>query len=202
MTIIHWKNLKNDIRYFFLVSWGGSETESTWYVGHYLAYCTSPGRQTIGMSVKQSEWELAGESEVRGENLPQYLFVHHKPHMTWPGFEPGLPLTWDKFQPGRSSGGWFVMNDVELEHSSFFEFLLPAITPPLARTHLSPPPEECDSPTPNPQAGGLPLVGCPRLLIRYMGSYPPYQADHSPPTSAEVKKMWIYTSIPSYAFMA
>jgi hypothetical protein len=26
--------------------------------------------------------------------------------------------------------------------------------------------------------------------------------DHSPPTSAEVKKMWIYTSTPTYAFMA
>jgi hypothetical protein len=22
---------------------GWGETESTWYVGHYLAYCTSPG---------------------------------------------------------------------------------------------------------------------------------------------------------------
>jgi hypothetical protein len=28
------------------------------------------------------------------------------------------------------------------------------------------------------------------------------EADHSPPTSAEVKKMWMYTSIPSYVFMA
>jgi hypothetical protein len=27
-------------------------------------------------------------------------------------------------------------------------------------------------------------------------------ADHSPPTSAEVKKMWIYTSTPPYVFMA
>jgi hypothetical protein len=27
-------------------------------------------------------------------------------------------------------------------------------------------------------------------------------ADHSPPSSAEVKKMWIYTSTPPYAFMA
>jgi hypothetical protein len=27
------------------------------------------------------------------------------------------------------------------------------------------------------------------------------QADHSPPTSAEVKKMWFYTSTPPYAFM-
>jgi hypothetical protein len=31
---------------------------------------------------------------------------------------------------------------------------------------------------------------------------PGLEADHSPPTSAEVKKTWIYTSIPTYAFMA
>jgi hypothetical protein len=28
------------------------------------------------------------------------------------------------------------------------------------------------------------------------------EADHSLPTSPEVKKMWIYTSTPPYAFMA
>jgi hypothetical protein len=28
------------------------------------------------------------------------------------------------------------------------------------------------------------------------------EVDHSPPTSADVKKMWIYTSTPPYAFMA
>jgi hypothetical protein len=28
------------------------------------------------------------------------------------------------------------------------------------------------------------------------------EADHSPPASAEVKKTWIYTSTPPYAFMA
>jgi hypothetical protein len=28
------------------------------------------------------------------------------------------------------------------------------------------------------------------------------ETDHSPPTSAEVKKMWIYTSTPLYVFMA
>jgi hypothetical protein len=28
------------------------------------------------------------------------------------------------------------------------------------------------------------------------------EADHSPPTSAEVKKKWIYTSTPLHVFMA
>jgi hypothetical protein len=41
------------------------------------------------MNMEQSvEWELAGETEVLGENLPQYHFIHHKSHMTWPGLEP------------------------------------------------------------------------------------------------------------------
>jgi hypothetical protein len=31
---------------------------------------------------------------------------------------------------------------------------------------------------------------------------PGREANHSPPASAEVKKMWIYTSTPPYAFMA
>jgi hypothetical protein len=31
---------------------------------------------------------------------------------------------------------------------------------------------------------------------------PGREADHSHPTSAEVKKMWIYTSTPPYTFMA
>jgi hypothetical protein len=31
---------------------------------------------------------------------------------------------------------------------------------------------------------------------------PGREADHSPPTSAEVNKVWIYTSTPPYAFMA
>jgi hypothetical protein len=31
---------------------------------------------------------------------------------------------------------------------------------------------------------------------------PGREADHSPPTIAEVKKTWVYTSTPPYVFMA
>jgi hypothetical protein len=44
------------------------------------------------MMLKFAEW-LAGETEVLGENLPQYRFVHDKPHML-PGREPG-PHRWE-----------------------------------------------------------------------------------------------------------
>jgi hypothetical protein len=34
--------------------------------------------------------------------------------------------------------------------------------------------EELLAPRPTPQTGGPPLVGCPRLRIQYIRSYPPY----------------------------
>jgi hypothetical protein len=47
------------------------------------------------MSVEQSvEWDLAGETDVLGENLPKCHFVHHKSRMTWTELEPGL-LRWE-----------------------------------------------------------------------------------------------------------
>jgi hypothetical protein len=32
--------------------------------------------------IGDDETDLAGETEVLGENLPQSHFFHHKPHMT------------------------------------------------------------------------------------------------------------------------
>jgi hypothetical protein len=44
------------------------------------------------MNVEQSvEWELAGETEVLWENLPQCHFVHNESHMSWPELEVGQP---------------------------------------------------------------------------------------------------------------
>jgi hypothetical protein len=41
-----------------------------------------------------------------------------------------------------------------------------------------------------------------RGLFRRGVKRPGREADDSPPASAEVKKTWIYTSTPTYAFMA
>jgi hypothetical protein len=52
------------------------------------------------------------------------------------------------------------------------------------------------------------LLGSPSLLQMCTGALSPgvkrqgCEANPAPPTSAEVKKMWIYTSTPPYAFMA
>jgi hypothetical protein len=52
------------------------------------------------------------------------------------------------------------------------------------------------------------LWGPPSFLSSWYRGLPPgvkrpgSETDHSPPTSSEIKKMWLYTSTPIYVFMA
>jgi hypothetical protein len=76
-----WSNSKPELHLLFFNFLGWGETESTWYVGHYLGLSYLP---RMMMCVEQSvEWTLAGETEVLGEILLQCHFVHHKSHMAW-----------------------------------------------------------------------------------------------------------------------
>jgi hypothetical protein len=68
---------------------GGVQLSPLGTAATYDLLC-QPG--VIMMMEKMVEW-LAGETEVLGENMPQYRFVHHKPHML-PGREPG-PQRWE-----------------------------------------------------------------------------------------------------------
>jgi hypothetical protein len=49
--------------------------------------------------------------------------------------------------------------------------------------------------------GSTPIQWVPGALNLRL-KRPGLETDHSPPTNAEVRKTWIYTSTPSYAFMA
>src|SRR5215475_6012554 len=58
------------------------------------------------------------------------------------------------------------------------------------------------STSPNPQAGGPPLVGCPRLLIQFIHSYPPYRRPflHPQPEDAPCRgdrdpHSWIFIGV-------
>jgi hypothetical protein len=63
-----------------LISLRWGQTESTWYVGHRLAYRTSPGWRMMMMMMSVVEWQVL---EVLGETLPQCHFDQHKSRMTW-----------------------------------------------------------------------------------------------------------------------
>jgi hypothetical protein len=73
--------------YFFLICIVGSGTKVHSTLRPLNGLLCHP--RVIMITEKSVKW-LARETEVLGENLPQYHFVHHKPHML-PVREPGPP---------------------------------------------------------------------------------------------------------------
>jgi hypothetical protein len=64
-----------------LISWGGLRLSPLGTSATNWPYCTIPGGS---MSMEHLvEWELVGETEVLGGNLPQCHFAFHKFHMNW-----------------------------------------------------------------------------------------------------------------------
>jgi hypothetical protein len=70
--------MQQDFSVIFLLG-VGVRLQSTWYVGHW-PIVPAPDDDECEQSV---EW-VSGETEVFGENLPRFRFVHHKSHLTWP----------------------------------------------------------------------------------------------------------------------
>jgi hypothetical protein len=71
------------------------------------------------MNVEQLvEWELTGESEILGENLPHCHLVHKKSHMKWHGIEP----------PGRCNGKPGKGELSSLEYTNIIVFIFPKIS--------------------------------------------------------------------------
>jgi hypothetical protein len=75
------------------------------------------------------ECELAGETEVLGEKLPQCHFLHHKSHMTWPGSNTGR-------RSGKPATNR-LRYDTALMHSYKNDILNSIILPSIRKTYTS-----------------------------------------------------------------
>jgi hypothetical protein len=138
---------------------------------------------------------LARETEVLGENLPQRHFCPSQNPTCPPGFEPGPP----RWEVG--DGSILVLlrsrsNVVGIATVYGLDHRGVGVRVPVGSKFLFSTSSglALGSTQPPIQWGrGALSLGVERRRD---------EADHSPPVSAEVKKIWIYISTPPYAFMA
>jgi hypothetical protein len=91
-----WRSIlyqQDNIDFFFLVPWSRARLSPLGTsVTIWPIIVPAPYDRWLWCVEQSVEWELAGETEVLEENLPQYHSVYQKSHNTWPVLEPVLPV--------------------------------------------------------------------------------------------------------------
>ena len=122
----------------------------------HLTYCT-PTESTLYLANSLA-------AALREPAL-YWLLTFHVPRKYPFSFSCCVMLLLETLHPGEPSGGYFTSGLFCLQRKHLAHEYLLTVFFWVGVTSTSP----------NPRAEGYPLVGCPRLLIQFIRSYPPYR---------------------------